>query len=181
MPHRPLNEAEIDLLLAQLPHVAPPDGFADRVLARVRAEGMVGVNGATDMVGSPHNPGTAQALLTWIRRLAPRSRPLRALAGAAAALVALSMSVITVWLALRIDIVFWAFDFLGARVRTQVAHGITTGIDAMLGSSALGLFGGTTTGATASAIAAGTVAGLTIVAIAGVAWTNPGRHPGGAA
>jgi len=88
--------SRLDALLAvatkldALPHFAPRRDFGDRVMTQVQ-------------VIEPWHV----ALVEGARRLVPRSTPMRVLAAAGAGLAATTISGSALWLAFRLDLLFW--------------------------------------------------------------------------
>jgi len=126
------EEREVVEALEHLPRLAPSPDFGSRVMAQVQ-------------IYEPWHVAARDAVVGWIRPLAPRSQPVRlALGGAALSLAAL-VSVATVWLAGHAD----ATLFFAGLVRTTLVRGLaTTGaavVQALLGRSATEAIGQNTT------------------------------------
>lgn len=127
--------------LDHLPHFAPSPAFADRVMAQVQV----------------FEPAHVTALDT-ARRWLPASRPARAVAGAAAAGVALVLSVATLWLAARLDVVMFFTNLVAERARRTM-------LDAV-GDVAAGAFGQPALEAIRASGATGLVLALTALLVA---------------
>jgi hypothetical protein len=106
--------------LERLPHFAPSTAFADRVMAQVQ-------------VFEPAHVAAANSVLRWV----PQSRPTRAAAVAAAAMVALVLSVGALWLGTRVDAVVFFSGLVVDRARRAMLAGLGDFIGATLGQPAL--------------------------------------------
>ena len=106
--------------LEHLPHFAPSSGFADRVMAQVQ-------------VFEPAHVAARESLRRWV----PQSRSARAFAGAAAALVAMVLSVSALWLGARFDAVAFFSGLVIDRARRTMLAGLGDLIGATLGQPAL--------------------------------------------
>lgn len=106
--------------LEHLPHLAPSPLFAERVMARVQI----------------FEPAHVAALDT-ARRWLPRSRPARALAGAVAGSAALLLSVATLWIALRLDVVLFFTGLVAERGRGALVDALGGVVGAAVGQPAL--------------------------------------------
>ena len=116
-----LEEARaVTAALEHLPHFAPSPLFAERVMARVQV----------------FEPAHVAALDT-ARRWLPQSRPARLVTGAAAAGVAFVLSVATLWLVARIDVVLFFTGVVSERLRQGFFDGLATAVGAALGQPAL--------------------------------------------
>jgi hypothetical protein len=126
---------EVVLELEHLPHFAPSALFADRVMAQVQ-------------VFEPWHV----AVRDDARRFLPRSRPMQVLAGAMAACTALVLSIGTLWLLGRADLLLFVTQTLGERARVALVSGAGRFIGAAFGDAAVSALG--TGGASGVAIAA---------------------------
>ena len=116
-----LEEARtLTAALEHLPHFAPSPLFAEQVMARVQV----------------FEPAHVTALDT-ARRWLPASRPARALAGAAATGVALFLSVATLWLAARLDVLLFFTNVVAERTRTTLLDALADAAAAAFGQPAL--------------------------------------------
>ena len=116
-----LEEARaLTAALEHLPHFAPSPLFAERVMAQVQV----------------FEPAHVTALDT-ARRWLPASRPARALAGVAAGGVALFLSVATLWLAARLDVLLFVTNVAAERTRTTLVDALGDAAAAALGQPAL--------------------------------------------
>ena len=124
--------------LEHLPELAPSPIFADRVMASVN-------------VFVPWHVAARDAVLRWV----PRSQPMRVLAGATAASVALVLSAASVWLLAHLDfLMFFVSGVAFDRVR-EVALTVT-------GDALASLFGQ----AAAQALLASGAAGMAMALVA---------------
>ncbi|MFL5579137.1 MAG: hypothetical protein ACJ8AO_02105 [Gemmatimonadaceae bacterium] len=116
-----LEEARLVVAeLEHLPHFVPSTGFADRVMAQVQ-------------VFEPAHVAAVNSVRRWV----PQSRPARALTGAAAAMVAMVLSVGALWLGTRIDAVVFFSGLVVDRARRAMLAGLGDFIGATLGQPAL--------------------------------------------
>lgn len=106
--------------LEHLPHFAPSPLFAERVMAQVQV----------------FEPAHVTALDT-ARRWLPQSRPARLLGGAAAASVALVLSVATLWVAARLDVVLFFTNLVAERARGTILDAVGAAVGAAFGQPAL--------------------------------------------
>jgi hypothetical protein len=106
--------------LEHMPHFAPSAGFADRVMAQVQ-------------VFEPAHVAAADTVRRWV----PRSRPARLVAGLAAAMVAMVLSVGALWLGTRLDAVVFFSGLVVDRARGAMLAGLGDVIGATLGQPAL--------------------------------------------
>ncbi|HVE79124.1 MAG TPA: hypothetical protein VNA89_09700 [Gemmatimonadaceae bacterium] len=136
-------------VLDHLPRFAPAPAFAEKVMGRVQ-------------VFVPWHV----AALDSARRLVPTSRPARVLAGALAASVAAFMTLATVWIAARLDVVAFFSGLAVEQARVAVVTALSDAVAAAVGQSlATALFSSGTVGlAVAAALllltAAGAIAGV---------------------
>jgi hypothetical protein len=107
-------------VLDHLPRLAPSTRFASRVMSQVH-------------VFVPWHVAALDSAL----RLVPRSRPARVLAGALAASVATVLSLATLWVAARFDIVTLFSGIALQRVRTTVLDALGDLVAAAFGESVL--------------------------------------------
>ena len=106
--------------LEHLPHLAPSPAFASRVMSRVQ-------------VFVPWHV----ALLDTVRGLVPRSRPARVLAGTGALVVAVALTVVSVWLLATLDTVVFATNLVLDRARDAILSTLASALVASLGEPAL--------------------------------------------
>ena len=103
-----LEEARaITDMLDSLPEFAPSPQFANQVMARVQ-------------VFVPWHV----AALDTVRRWVPQSRPARVLAGAMAGSVALVLSLATIWMIARLDLVVFFSGVAVGHLRTTLLAGV---------------------------------------------------------
>ena len=126
---------ELVTTLEHLPHFTPSAHFADRVLARVE-------------VFEPWHVAARDTARQWL----PRSRPAQVLAGAFAATAAFVLSIGTLWLLTRADLLVFVSQTLGERARGAVVAGFGRAIGAAFGDGAVAALG--TSGTTGLALAA---------------------------
>lgn len=107
---------EIATLLEDLPRFAPSYGLADRVMAQVP-------------VFVPWHVAARDSLQAWV----PASRPLRALAVAGGSAVAALLTMATLWIATRGDLVAFASAAAGDRLRGVVDAATRQVIAALFG------------------------------------------------
>jgi hypothetical protein len=142
-------------VLDHLPRLAPSTRFADRVMSQVH-------------VFVPWHV----AALDSARQLVPRSRPARVLAGALAASVATMLSLATLWLAARFDVVTLFSGIALQRAQSTVLGALGDLVAAAFGESVLttirsaGVVGLAVAGLVLLAATAATAVGLRAVAIA---------------
>jgi hypothetical protein len=137
---------EIVQELEHLPHFTPSSLFADRVMAQVQ-------------VFEPWHV----AVRDDVRRVLPRSRPMQVLAGAMAACTALVLSLGTLWLLGRADLLLFVTQTLGERARVALVSGMGRLIGAAFGDAAVSALG---TGGTSGVAIAATGLVATVVASA---------------
>lgn len=134
--------------LDQLPHLGPAPLFGYRVMAHVH-------------VFEPWHV----ALRDSVRRLVPRTRPARWIAGVTAVAMATLLTFAGVWAALNTESA-WLFAEVGVkRVRAGLLGSVRGVLEAAFGRDALNVIQGT--GAMGTAIAASVVIGVFLVAIIG--------------
>lgn len=115
-----LEEARAVLAeLDRLPHLAPAPLFVDRVMTQVQ----------------PFEPWHV-ALGDAVRRLVPQSRPARALAAAGALSLASLLTVATLWLATRIDLLALVAGLRAERMRATLAAAARDAVGGLLGGGA---------------------------------------------
>lgn len=107
-------------MLDRLPHEAPAPGFSGRVMAQVQ-------------VFEPWHV----ALVDTLRRVIPASTPVRVVATAGAAAMALTLTAMAVWAALRPDLVLYAARLAIARVETALVTAGGTLVSDLFGDAAL--------------------------------------------
>lgn len=134
---------QIELALERMPHEEPAPGFQNRVMARVQ-------------VFEPWHV----ALTDAVRRLVPRQGPVRRLATAGAALMALTVTGLTIWGLTQAELVVYAGRLALARVETALLTAGGTFVSDVFGEAALTAVrdGGT------AAVALGVAAVLTALA-----------------
>lgn len=146
---------EIAAMLDQVPHLAPSIGFADRVMAEVP-------------VFVPWHVAARDAVMAWV----PQSRPLRFVAAGVATSLAGLVTLATLWVLARGDMMVFASGAVAGRVRDAVATGLRDLAVNLLGEGFVTALG--QTGAVGLAIAGaaflltavGAVAGLRAIAVA---------------
>ena len=106
--------------LEHLPRLVPSPLFASRVMSQVQ-------------VFVPWHV----ALIDTVRGLVPRSRPVRALAGAIALVVAVALTIGSVWLLARLDTAIFATNLVLDRAREAVVNGAAGAVAAAFGEPAL--------------------------------------------
>lgn len=106
--------------LEHLPHLTPSPHFAASVMARVQ-------------VFEPWQVAALDTARQWI----PRSRPVRVLAGAMAASLALVLSAASLWLALRADVLLFFSGVLWDRARGRALEGLGNAVASVFGQPAL--------------------------------------------
>jgi hypothetical protein len=106
--------------LEELPRFAPPPRFAESVMARVQ-------------VIEPWYVALRDAALLVI----PRSRPLRAVMAASAALTLGTLSAGALWLGARVDIAVYLANVASTRAREAAIAGLRTVIGGVFGDAAL--------------------------------------------
>ena len=109
-------------VLDHLPRLVPSSRFADRVMTQVQ-------------VFVPWHV----AALDSARRLVPQSRPARVLAGALAASVATVLSLATLWLAARFDVLTFFSGLALERARGAVLGAVEATVAAAFGDSVLAM------------------------------------------
>ncbi len=134
-------------VLELLPHFAPTPRFATKVMAQVQ-------------VVEPWHVAAS----TTAQRLLPRSRPVRLVMGASAALVATTLSASFVWLAFRADMALYFVGIVADRARAALVNATGTLIQETFGAAALDAI----RGAGLAGIAVG--AGVTFAALGGATW-----------
>ncbi len=106
--------------LDELPHFAPSPLFAERVMASVQV----------------HEPWYV-TLRDTVESLVPRSRPARILAGAGALVMALVVSVASVAVLGRLDVVLFGWGWLADRGRVLAVDAIGGALTAVFGEPAV--------------------------------------------
>ena len=107
-------------LLEHLPHVPPRGDFASRVMAEVH-------------VFEPWHVTLTES----VKRVVPQQGPWRVLAGVGAGGVAISVSVLAVWVSLRLDLAVYAAQLGVARLQATTASTAGAAVSSMFGESAL--------------------------------------------
>ena len=102
--------------LDALPTFAPSAQFANRVMSRVQ-------------VFVPWHVAALDTVRGWV----PQSRPARLLAGAMAGSVAMVLSVATLWMLARLDLVVFFSGIAVGQVRTTLMQGIGAGLSRAFG------------------------------------------------
>ena len=116
-----LDEARaLTTALEHLPHFAPSPLFAERVMSQVQ-------------VFEPAHVAAGNAVRRWL----PQSRPARILAGVGAGGVGLALSVLTLWLAARLDVLVFLGDLLGERAGRAILAGLSGTVGAAFGQPAV--------------------------------------------
>lgn len=111
-------------MLDALPTFAPSPLFADRVMARVQ-------------VFVPWHVAALDTVRGWI----PRSRPARILAGAMAGSIATVVSVATLWMLARLDLVVFFSGIAVGQVRTTLTQGLGASLGRAFGPAGAQLVG----------------------------------------
>ena len=106
--------------LEHLPHFTPSRLFAEKVMANVQVIEPVHV-----------------AAVETARRWAPQSRPMRVLAGAAAAAVFSVLSVVALWAAVNLDSLVFFGNLLLDRTRTALVTGLGSALAGTVGPAAV--------------------------------------------
>jgi hypothetical protein len=106
--------------LERLPHAAPSPGFANAVMTRVN-------------VFEPWYVSLADS----VRRLVPRAGPVRTLVTTGAALAAISVSSIAIWIAMQLDVAIYAAQLGWNRLQSAVAASLGGFVSDMFGEPAL--------------------------------------------
>lgn len=115
-----LDEARaLTTALEHLPHFTPSPLFAERVMAKVQ-------------VFEPAHVAATDAVRRWL----PQSRPARILAGVGAGGIGLFLSVVTLWLAARIDILVFLGDLVTERASRMVVGALSGTVGAAFGQPA---------------------------------------------
>jgi hypothetical protein len=127
---------ELVTSLEHLHHFAPTPAFADRVMAQVQ-------------VFEPWHVAARDSALRWL----PRSRPAQLLVGAMAASVTLVLSVATLWLLTRADVLMFVVGAASDRARGAFVGVLGGMMSAAFGDGAVAQLG--QSGAIGLAIAAG--------------------------
>lgn len=128
-------QREVSLALEALPHIAPSARFADKVMSNVQ-------------VFEPWH-------VTWrdnLRRALPRTQVGRALVFGTGGVMAITMTMLTVWLAHRADAVLFLGALIGQRTREAISGGVHDAVVATVGQGA------------ATTVAANGVAGVAVAA-----------------
>jgi len=112
-------QQEIVRSLEGLPHIAPSARFADKVMTQVQ-------------VFEPWHV----TLRDTIRRAVPRSQAGRALVFGTGGVMAITMTLLTVWLAHRADAVLFLGALVGQRLREAVTGGVQDAVVATVGHGA---------------------------------------------
>lgn len=126
-------QREVVLALEGLPHIAPSARFADAVMTQVQ-------------VFEPWHV----ALRDQVARALPRTQAGRALVFGTGGVMAVTMTLLTVWLAHRADAVLFLLALVGQRLRDAVSGGVHDAVVATVGQGA------------ATQVAAGGLAGVAI-------------------
>ena len=111
---------EVVSALERLPHFTPSPLFRDRVMAQVQ-------------VFEPWHVTALDTAKRWL----PASRPARFIGLAATSVFALSVSLVAVWIAVRLDAFLFFFDLAGQRVRAAVFDSLGSAIASTFGTAAV--------------------------------------------
>lgn len=111
---------EVVSALERLPHFTPSPLFRDRVMAQVQ-------------VFEPWHVTALDTAKRWL----PASRPARFIGLAATSVFALSVSLVAVWIAVRLDAFLFFFDLAGQRVRAAVFDSLGSAIAGTFGTAAV--------------------------------------------
>ncbi|MBK6488162.1 MAG: hypothetical protein IPF98_15170 [Gemmatimonadetes bacterium] len=112
-------QREVAAALETLPHFAPSPRLADRVMAQVQ-------------IFEPWHV----TLRDRVARALPRTQGGRTFVFGTAGVMAVTMSVLTVWLAHRADAVLFLAALLGQRMREAVAGGVNDAVVSAVGQGA---------------------------------------------
>lgn len=112
-------QREVVVALEELPHLAPSARFTDAVMAQVQ-------------VFEPWHV----ALREQVARALPRTQAGRAVVFGAGGVMAVTMTLLTVWLAHRADAVLFLIALVGQRLREAVSGGIHDAVVATVGEGA---------------------------------------------
>ena len=112
-------QREVALALEELPHIAPSARFSDKVMANVQ-------------VFEPWHVSVRDNL----RRALPRTQVGRALVFGTGGVMAVTMTVLTVWLAHRADAVLFLGTLIGQRTRDAISGGMHDAVVATVGQGA---------------------------------------------
>jgi hypothetical protein len=117
---RELDEARaVVAALDSLPHFSPSPAFSNRVMAQVQ-------------VFEPWHV----AALDWAKRFVPQSRPARVVAAAGGLSAAFVLSVVSVWLLARFDILVFMTNIGLDRLRSGLVHTADATVSSLLGPAA---------------------------------------------
>ncbi|HEX5436090.1 MAG TPA: hypothetical protein VFW98_02950 [Gemmatimonadaceae bacterium] len=105
--------------IEQLPHIEPSPLFASRVMAQVR-------------VFVPWHV----ALADTVRARVPRSRAARVVAFSGASVIAVLLTVATLWIATRLDAVIFAANLVVGRVRSDALALLSSAVTTIFGAPA---------------------------------------------
>jgi hypothetical protein len=112
-------QREVALALEALPHIAPSSRFTDSVMANVQ-------------IFEPWHV----ALRDTISRALPRTQAGRAVVFGTGGVMAVTMTMLTVWLAHRADAVLFLGALAGERIRSAFAGGVHDAVVATVGQGA---------------------------------------------
>lgn len=112
-------QREVTLALEGLPHIAPTARFAEKVMSNVQ-------------VFEPWHVSMRDS----IRRALPQTQVGRTLVFGTGGVMAVTMTMLTVWLAHRADAVLFLFALVGQRLREAVAGGVHDAVVATVGQGA---------------------------------------------
>lgn len=140
-------QREVSRALESLPHIAPSARFADRVMANVQ-------------VFEPWHV----TLRDNLRRALPRTQVGRALVFGTGVVMAVSMTVLTVWLAHRADAVLFLGALIGQRLRDAIGSGVHDAVVATVGQ------GAATTVTSSGVIGVAVAASVLAIAVLGTAF-----------
>lgn len=112
-------QREVAVALEELPHIAPSARFSDKVMANVQ-------------VFEPWHVSVRDNL----RRALPRTQVGRALVFGTGGVMAVTMTVLTVWLAHRADAVLFLGTLIGQRTREAISGGMHDAVVATVGQGA---------------------------------------------
>ena len=106
--------------LERLPHFAPLPSFGDRVMSQVQ-------------VFEPWHVSALDTARQWL----PSSKSARVLAVATTSVFALTVSVLAVWMAVRLDAFLFFFDLVSQRARSALFDAVGGAIANTFGSAAV--------------------------------------------
>ena len=134
--------------LERLPHLAPSPSFSDRVMSQVH-------------VFEPWHVTALDTARKWL----PSSKSARVLAFGTTSVFALVVSVVAVWMAVRLDAFLFFFDLVSERARSALFDAVGGAIANTFGSAAVDAL---RTGGLAAALGVTGFVALVVVATVGL-------------